>query len=125
MNFEAIRIFGGGAIVLFIVIAPLAVWWHRRKAVSNGPGERPLTATGLIVMGGMVLALLIGAIFGRSLLTNVSSWACAILIPAYILGVTLLAAWISTLLERRGYPYSRPSSGNSPPNKSLERSRDR
>lgn len=124
MNWEAIEVIGGSALVLFLVIAPMAVWWHRRKVDSNQPKEASLTGTGLAVMSGMVLALLAGAILNAALLTGFSGSGRAIIMLAYLLGVSFVAALIGNALERRGYPFSRSASGNMPPNKSLERSRE-
>lgn len=111
MNWEALAIIGGSAVVLLLIVSPLAVWWHRRKADPSRPKEASLTVTGVIVVGGMVGAMLVGAIFREVALANVPRWGRAVLIPAYFLGLILLFAWVGSILERHGYPISRRGSG--------------
>ena len=124
MNWEASAVIGGSAVVVLVAVASLPVGWHRRRAKSNLPNQASLTITGALVMGGMVLAFLLGAIFKESLLAHFPSWSQLIVAVSYFLGVMLLAAWIGNALEKRGFPISRRASVESPPNNRIERTRE-
>lgn len=122
MNWEAVAVIGGGAILLLLVLAPLAVWLSRLRSDPNRPPEASLTVTGALVIGGMVLAMIFGMVFREGLLLDVPEWSRSILTGAYLVGVVLLALGVGAALQRLGYPFSRPPLGRSPPNKSLRSS---
>ena len=125
MNWEALAVIGGSAVVALVAVASLAVWWHRRRANPNLPNQASLTITGALVIGGMVLAFLLGAIFKESFLAHFPNWSQRIVAVSYFLGVMLLAGLIGNALEKRGYPISRPASVELPPNNRIERPRER
>ena len=109
MNVEALTIIGGGAMVLLFLIAPVAIWSHRRSSPRRD-NEPVLTRVGLILVSIHAISMLAAAIVA----TFLSGIAGALI----FVGTPLILWRVGLLLHQRGLPMASPR-----PNKSLERGR--
>ena len=98
MNVEVFLIIGGGAVLLFLIIAPLGVWIGRRSSqrVSAGPAA---SRGGLVLMAVFISALVLGAVLAQ----NFSRTAKTLFGAGYFLLVTTSFMGIGHLLEKRGF----------------------
>jgi quinol-cytochrome oxidoreductase complex cytochrome b subunit len=99
MNVEVIFVIGGGAVLLLLILGPLAVWIARRArpTVSQGPA---LTRSGVLVMTVFVVLLVLGAILAQ-LFAGVERLLFAV---CYLLALIVAFTAIARLLEKRGLP---------------------
>ena len=95
-------VIGGGALVLFLVAVPLALWWSRRAGSTNAVGkpeangEGPAVSTfGLLLMAFQVILMLAAAI-----IANFKSG----LLGAGVFLLSFLLPWaVGEFFRRRGY----------------------
>lgn len=105
MNVEALTIIGGGAVVLLLIIAPLAIWLHRRSS-PHRDNQPALTRVGLLLVSLHAIFMLSSAI-----VANFYSGIAG----ALIFVVAPVALWrVGLVLQRRGFPIARSRSNRSP-----------
>jgi biotin transporter BioY len=104
----------GGAIALFAIVAPLAVWVHRRRR-SAKVAEAAFTRSGLLLMSGFVVLLVLGAV-GVQLIPGVA-WKLAAA-AGYLTVLVAVFGAVGDAMAKSGRPMYRK-----PPNQRLERSR--
>ena len=108
MNIEALLIIGGGAVLLLAVLAPVAVWFGRRRTSAADAGSA-LSRTGLILLSLFVGLLVAGAVLAQSFdgLGRLAFAAGGLTV--------LIVVFVQTasVLERRGYHMFRASSDGS------------
>jgi uncharacterized Tic20 family protein len=99
VNVEAIFVIGGAAVLLLLILGPLAVWIARRSRPTVSEGAA-LTRIGMLVMTVFVVLLVLGAVLAQ-LFAGAGRLLFAI---CYLLALIVSFTVIARLLEKRGLP---------------------
>jgi hypothetical protein len=122
VNWEAVTMIGGAAVLLCIVLAVVVISVRRERSPQDGPLDVPMPATGLVLHSLQVVAMLAGVILAAFAFD--SGWKRLLFCLIYFPGTFLATALVGNFLERRGVKVVGTNSEGSPPNKSLERTRE-
>jgi hypothetical protein len=110
VNLEALAVIAGGAVLILIATASLAIWGIRRFGASR-KNEPVLTRIGLLLVSLHIVGMLVSVIVAK-FVNGVAGAVIFIVLP--------LALWrVGLSLQRRGFPIAGPR-----PNNSLERTRE-
>jgi hypothetical protein len=115
---------GGTAVILCVILAVVVIAVRREKSPQDGPLDVPMPAAVLVLHSLQVVAMLAGVILVAFVPASSFGWKRLIFCLIYFGGTFLVTALIGTFLEARGVKVTATKVEGSPPNKSLERTRE-
>jgi biotin transporter BioY len=125
VNWEAVALIGGMSILICFVLSLFVISIRRSKTQREGPLEVSVPPAGVVLASLQVVSMLAGIIMVGLVPETPFGWARLAFCLVYFPGTFAAIVLLDSFLEKRGVKVAGTSSEGSPPNKSLERTRDR
>jgi hypothetical protein len=125
VNWEAITLIGGASILLCLALSFVVIALRRHRSPQDGPLDASVPTAGLVLHSFQVLAMISGIFLYKLVPETSFGWARLLFLAVYYYGLIVIFALVSDFLEKRGIKVVATKREGPPPNKSLERTRER